>query len=476
VIATTSERDLVAANSTQVPRSGHVDGARILFISYHFPPSAAVGGRRVANFARTLFSMGWEVHVLTIPDENIERIDAERLRSLSGINIHKAPVLPTFVELWMAVRTAYRRIFGRAAGGHVHLTSSSQPGHTGPESFSRRMRRYMLSLLLLPDLENGWIPTAAAMGVRTARRHKVDWIFTSSPPCSINVIGLVVKRLTGKKWVADFRDPWMTADPKTVLYPTSALSSKIESWLERKVMEHADLVLFNVERLKDAYRQRYSGVPAGKFVFIPNGIQRIEALDGSRMKYDTFTISYTGSLYVGRSPEPVFDAVSRLIRHGKIAADAIRIKLVGQCQTIGGIPTSVFINKHGLQAVVEVVGEVSYSDSLEIVRRSHLALLLAPNLLFQIPAKVYDYLGVGTKILAIAEAGATADLIRETCAGRAFESTAVDDIADFINDEVHQPSSTQNRAVGLDRFAVRKISEDLASYLQGRANSDLFAR
>ena len=134
-------------------------------------------------------------------------------------------------------------------------------------------------------------------------------------------------------------------------YPTCALSMRIEAWLERKVIEKADLLLFNVERLRNAYRERYAHVPGERFVFIPNGIAP-GALEetAEAAKYERFTLSYTGTLYVGRSPEPVFEAVSRLIRKGKAAPEAIRIKLVGQCRMVDGVPTASLICQHGLES------------------------------------------------------------------------------------------------------------------------------
>jgi glycosyltransferase involved in cell wall biosynthesis len=284
------------------------------------------------------------------------------------------------------------------------------------------------------------------------------------------LIGLAVKMITGARWAADFRDPWMTTGWKRA-YPTCALSMRIEAWLERKVIEKADLLLFNVERLRDAYRKRYAHVPGERFVFIPNGIApRALEQTAEAAKYERFTLSYTGSLYVGRSPEPVFEAVSRLIRKGKAAPEAIRIHLVGECRMVEGIPTALLIRKHGLESSVEVCDPVPYAEAMEVIRRSHLALLLAPRLPFQIPAKAYDYLGTGVRILAIAEDGGTSDLIRDTGSGRAFASDDVDGIEAFILEEMAaRRSATPAQRAALARFDARRITEEFVSHLERAA-------
>jgi glycosyltransferase involved in cell wall biosynthesis len=442
---------------------------RILLISYHFPPSAAVGGQRIANFARYLSSFGWEPHVLTIQDKNIERLDADRLRGLDEVQIHKVGVLPTPLWALTAITGRFRRLFipNRAPVGPERPFVEGR-ATSGAESIARRMKRYLLSFLVLPDFQNGWIPTATITAFRKVRQHRIDWIVTSCPPYSVHLIGLAVKSLTGRRWVADFRDPWMTADPKA-LVPMSALSIRIESWLERKVVEKSDLVVFNVDRLRDAYRRRYAHVPERKFIYIPNGIS---VWGGSSVccnpvdRYRVFTLSYTGALYVGRSPEPIFQAVSQLIQSGRVKSEEIRIKLVGECRTIEGAPISLVVGKYGLESMVEVSDAVPHAEAVEIIRRSHLALLFAPKLAFQIPAKVYDYFSAGTRILAIADDGATADLIRQTGTGAAFPTEDIGGIASFIFEELTALRPTNGKhSAALLRFDARRLTEELVGHL-----------
>jgi glycosyltransferase involved in cell wall biosynthesis len=413
--------------------------------------------------------MGWEPHVLTIKDKDIEHLDSARLTGFEDVPIYKAGVLPTPTSIWPAIKRRARGVFGSAqempaAGAR---TSGKAAGAAGKESLGRRMRRYLLSLLVLPDYQNGWIAPATLTAVLKIRGLRIDWILTSCPPYSAHLIGLAAKSLTGTRWVADFRDPWMTADPKAY-GAMSALSIRIESWLERKVVEKADLVVFNVERLRDAYRRRYAHVLAEKLVHIPNGIAEADAAAclSPGDKYPTFTLSYTGALYVGRSPEPIFRAVALLIRSGKLRSEQIRIKLVGQCRSIDGVPTSSVVARYGLESVVELRDPVPHAEAAEIIRRSHLALLFAPKLAFQIPAKVYDYFSAGTRILAIADEGATADLVQQTGTGSVFRTEDIDGIAAFIHDELAapKPAGTEH-AAALRRFDARRITKDLVTHL-----------
>jgi glycosyltransferase involved in cell wall biosynthesis len=438
---------------------------RILLIAYHFPPSAEVGGMRMAKFARWLPAFGWEPSVLTIPDREIEHLDRERLRDVAGVTIHKVGVGPTVATMYSAIKS---RLCGSSKDPSPSETEASPPSAPGPfqETRGQRLKRYIQSFVVFPDYERGWIIPAVLVAIRRLRRHRIEWIMTSCPPYSVHLIGLAVKIITGTKWIADFRDPWIAAVSKRS-YATCAVSVRLASWLERKVIEKADLVLFNVERLRNAYREFYVHVPGAKFVFIPNGIdpRALETL-APVTKYETFTLSYTGSLYVRRSPEPVFRAISELIREGKTTPEAVRIKLVGHCRTVEGVPTASLIRKYGLESSVEVRDPLPYTEALEIVRRSQVALLFAPDLPFQIPAKVYDYLGAGARILAIAGDGGTSDLLYSTGAGQAFAADDVAGIKGFIYQEMTgQRTTNRSQAAALARFDVRRLTEELASHL-----------
>jgi len=436
----------------------------VLFIAYHFPPSGAVGGQRIAKFASAIREFGWQAEVLTIADKDIEIVDSNRLKDVEGIRIHKARVLPTLLDLVTKVWSSLRSR-GATSAGSVGAGGQSAVG-PGAAVSQGGLRRFVMSMLVLPDGSRGWLIPATIKAVRTIRGQRIEWFMTSCPPYSAHLVGLAAKMLTGARWAVDFRDPWMTTGSKR-LYPTSPLSMSIERWLERKVIDNADLVVFNVERLRNAYRERYAHAPHEKFVFIPNGLVRRRDAQPAP-KFDVFTISYTGSLYVGRSPEPVLAAVARLIQGNRVDPAALRVKLVGQCGFINGTPTGNVVQGFGLESVVEVSAPVPYEDAFQLVRRSHLALLLAPNLPYQIPAKVYDYLAAGTRILAIAEEGGTADMINETASGRAFRSDEVDAIADFIESELARAArgSAPEASVGLERYDVARTAADLVSHFE----------
>jgi glycosyltransferase involved in cell wall biosynthesis len=438
---------------------------RILIVSLHFPPSMAVGGVRPANFAKWLARSGWDVRVLTLLRESAELSDPGRSEGLDGIAVSRVRRLPTLLGLYEKFKRARRR---QAPAESQTSASGSVRGRTGDgDSRWARWKRYVLSFLLLPDYDRGWIVPAALSAVRLIRQQKSTWLFTTCPPYSTHLVGLLAATVTGVRWVADYRDPWMTTGSKR-LYPTSRLSLWVERRLERAVIRRANLVVFNVERLRNAYRDAYETLNPAKFVFIPNAV--VGAGAGLRVpqpKYDRFTLIYTGTLYAGRSPEPIFRAAAELVAESPSLETRLRILLVGECSNVDGEPVEDVAERCGLNGVVEVVGPVSHADATVMVARSHLAILLAPGLRYQIPAKFYDYLGTGVRILAVAEEGATSDVVRTTGSGTAFAPDDVRGMKEFIRDALTGSGISETaRAAAMERFDPANLTRELVQNLR----------
>jgi hypothetical protein len=64
---------------------------------------------------------------------------------------------------------------------------------------------------------------------------------------------------------------------------------------------------------------------------------------------------------------------------------------------------------------------------------SHLLLILAPeNHRLLVVAKLFDYLGSGSKVLALSAEGATADLVKATASGVCFVPSDVAGLRDYL--------------------------------------------
>jgi glycosyltransferase involved in cell wall biosynthesis len=453
----------------------------LLIVSYYFPPDSAVGGLRLGKFARCLPEFGWRPYVLTVDDEHRDQgLDAERMRGLERVTIVRSYVPPSVLPLLVAWRGRLRR--RPAAGASPEASSPVAPGSApeassapGRETAVERLRRYAASMvMLMPDDKKKWAVSASLAAVRIVRARGIDCVLTSSPPASLHLAGLVAKTLTGVPWVADLRDPWL----ETVLHERPAAdrsraSDWIEGWMEKVVMTRADKVITTTARLRDALRARYPTVPPERFVNVPNSIDTEKFQTDDQAKYEPLTITYAGTLYIDRTPEPLFRAVSALIRSGAATPSDIRIKLVGNCRTVNGVETRAIAAKYGIETMVEILDFASHSAAIRMMQKSHLLLVLAPDHHRHIvPAKVYDYLGSGTPVLALAEEGATRDIVAETDCGRCFSLKDIAGLTEYLRYllEDRQYRQLRNDPARFADFDVRRLTGRLAAELPAGNN------
>jgi len=376
---------------------------RVLMIAYDYPPSLEMGSQACAQIARYLPQYSWEPVVLTVRERHIDRMDIqpEQLFPRSILRTGRVPH-PLTVYRWLKSRLR-----------------PSPEGTAAGYDFSRNsgaLRRWVLSLLWVPDDCAGWIPPAILGGLRLCRSREIHHIFSSGPRWSNHVVALALSRLTGLSWTAHFRDPW-SQDRRSK--PVSALSTLIDSTLENLVLRNATAVVCVTENHTAMLRQSHPELPAGKFITIPNGYDEAEweALPPGRsgtglVKDDKFVITYAGSFYCKRNPLPLFRALERLIDSGDLVPDRIRVDLVGWCDVAEGQPVTEMAARCGLGNCVQITGPLSRADTHRRLAHSNLLLLLAEELTHQIPGKTYEYLRASRPILALTSEGALAQLLR----------------------------------------------------------------
>ena len=396
-------RDRVATNNMK----------KILIVSYHFPPDASVGGMRPAKFAKYLPQFGWEPIILTVKERYHPLIDQSKLKGLGlAPRVYRTRMLPQPGRLYLALNIRLRKATPEPANTPATTSSSNHRGI--PSSIKRALG----SLECLPDDKQTWIPVAVPTAAKIVRQHNVDALLTTGPPMSCHVIGLLLKAVTGRRWIADFRDPWLLNREGSVL-PSTAFSRAAEAWLEQKTMLNADSVVFTTDRAQAYLHQRYPFLTS-KSAVILNGYDPSDfnggPIDACPRHHDTFTLTHTGTIYQQRSAEPLLRCLSDLIRAGRIPRARVRVNFVGFT------PTAVRerATQLDLADVVTFIDFMKYEECVDLLHRSDVLLLFAQGQPLQIPTKLYDYIAVGRPILVFAEDGATADL-----AGRLPHATVV---------------------------------------------------
>jgi glycosyltransferase involved in cell wall biosynthesis len=460
------ERSASSAGATSVSAPER-SPRRLLFIAYHFAPSLEMGARSCAQIARYLPLHGWSPVVLTAREKYIEERYRGSADEVAGLGLPDAVVrtrrLPHPFDLYRWLRSTFRR--KRQDAGVLGTDAEVDT----PLSNKGTLRRWLLSALSVPDMCTGWILPAVVAGLKAARESKVEQIFSSGPFWTNHLVGLTLSYLTGLPWTAHFRDPWVTGFYQA---PTPSLPAWVNGWLERIVVTRATAVVSVTEEHTAAFRRAYPRLPADKFFTVTNGYDNEEWAESpvqvqrEREDEGKFLITYTGKFYVERDPQPLFRALRTLIDSGDIEREQVQVDLVGWCETSEGRSVMEMVIESGLGDCVNILGPRGRKETIHLLMRANLLLLLAERFVIQIPGKTYEYLRAGRPILAITPDGALADFLRRTGAGWVVDPKDDDGVLAAVRERYLQwkagergPTANPEIVAGFDR---RKLAGRLA--------------
>lgn len=340
-----------------------------LFIAYYFPPLGGIGAHRSVKFIKYLKDFGWEAQVLTVS----ESIDYTRDESLFED-------LPSDIAITRA----------------SHLDSKKLTRWLGKRKFHwlRDQVQQALNTVLVPDTVMPWCLPAVLKGLSQAKQ--CDVIFSTSSPYSSHLVGAMLHQLTGKPWVADFRDEW-TQNPY-IQFP-SRLHQRMHHALERSVFTQAQHITTVTSVIHEEFAQLYPEA-APRITTIPNGFDpaMFEFLDNwpppHAQPNAKFTLAYTGSFYGGITPEPFFQALKQSLDSGVIPSNKLRLVFAGNTGKFAFDYPGVEFIRHGY---------LPHQDALQTICQSDLLLLMIPESRGSgaYSGKVFDYFGSQRPILGM---------------------------------------------------------------------------
>jgi glycosyltransferase involved in cell wall biosynthesis len=381
----------------------------ILLIAHSFPPDAVVGSLRAAKVAEAFRQAGHHVDVITakLPGETSRVRVAE-----AGVAVHVVRRIPHPLHLYRWAKARF------APGGHSGpslsppVSGSDAEAEPATRNAERVLawKRYLVSALWVPDEMQGFI-VPALLRSRALFRRGVDLVYTTSPPHSDHLVGLLLKKMYGVKWIAEFRDPWTDCglEPQWQSAGANALNQR----LERQCLRSADHVVAVSEGIADLLAPRIKNADAGRLIVARSGIENLAPAAPPPAHGRPFRIVYLGNLYKGRDPLPFLKAVAAVKDRHDLGAADLRVDFIGSCERFRDISVRQVADELGISDLVTLRGWVPHAEGQAALQQADLLLLLAQEQPRQVPNKLYEYLGTRKPILAMADDdGETARMLR----------------------------------------------------------------
>ena len=350
---------------------------RVLMVAYHFPPmNLSSGIQRTLRFAQYLPEFNWEPAVLTAQP-----------RAYLSVSPASLAEVPPHLQV--------RRAFALDTAKHLSLRGA----------YPR--------WLALPDRWWTWWLGAVPAGLSLIRKLKPGVLWSTYPIATAHLIAYTLHRLTGIRWVADFRDPMSEAD-----YPANPLERRAFEWIEYQTLKHCERAVFTAPGALRLYAERYPDISRSRLAIIENGYDESafgeaeKSADPRRSGRGPLVLVHSGIVYPSeRDPRPFFAALSDLCGNGDIKRGELKVVLRA---TASDDYLRTLIARYGIDEIVKLEPALPYRAALaEMLACDGLLLLQGAICNDQVPAKLYEYLRARRPILALTDpAGDTAAVLR----------------------------------------------------------------
>lgn len=359
-----------------------MEGARVLIISYEWPPRSSVAVHRPYAWAKDWKNLGCKVTVITAEKQIYDQPLDLVMPSIHGIEVFEVP---------------YRASRAKTKSGLKKWLIATSLRFL-KKNYSLVQRRLGINL----DVRDDWAKPAIKVAMSLHDEQPFDIVVSTYGPRSCHLIGSALKeKCHSIVWIADYRDLWSNRHNLDL----SRRQALREQSLEKLTLKKADLIV----TVSAPLAIKLNKLLAKEVNIVPNGYDLdssvlIERLSAKRRLFDShsqFNIVYTGSIYPGwQDPSPLFEAVNQLIHEQVLKADQIRIHFFGNRQPglkriVSNLNAHAFVGFHGHIPRSQAILEQMNADMLLLLESGD------ESANGVITGKVFEYMVSGTPVISL---------------------------------------------------------------------------
>lgn len=456
---------------------------KVLLIAYYFPPIGGSGVQRPTKFVKYLPEFGWQPTVISTDcpyGDGIEGRDEMLLVDIPApVRVWRVPTpqpRPVYrLAQWFRWRSAAVEAYRRGVTPPPATVTPEEQRSPNPAA---RLRHAMLAPLYLihnPPVDPAlyWALRIVPLARQIIRWEQIDVVLTTVPPWSALLTGALLRRLTGRPWVADFRDPW--TDNEFTYAPTPR-RRRCDEFLERRLLDAADAVISVTPPWLEGLRRKTRRADK-PFVLIPNGWDRDDFPDLAAVRAGLppptsadgrIVLLHPGSAYKGE-PLPLLAALDRLAAEG-MALDRLCFHFIGYVHPEDR--QAILASPHARLFRLDPQ-RVPHDRALRLMRETHVLLLLLRKGPGASSGKIFEYMVAGRPVLASgAPAGVAGQMVQACGIGSVVAPEDVGEMARVLRQvitdygrfaaEMYRPNWAE-----IAKYERRSLAGDLARMLNG---------
>jgi glycosyltransferase involved in cell wall biosynthesis len=424
--------------------------AKILIVSYYWPPAGGPGVQRWLKFVKYLPDFGIQP-VVYIPENPTYPIIDKKLQQ---------EVSKDVIILKNKIFEPYQlaRIFSKKDATKI---SSGIIPNKKKQSFVQKLMLWIRGNIFIPDARKFWVNPSVKYLEKYIEENNITTLITTGPPHSLHLIGLAIKKKKNIQWIADFRDPWTTIGYHKELKLSSFAEKKHKS-LEKKVLNTADKIIVT----SPTTQKEFQALTSQPIAVITNGYD-VEPVTRKPLD-EKFTLAHIGSLLSERNPEILWQTLAELAQEIPDFQNHFELKL------IGAVSQEVLntLEKYSLSKFCNNIGYVPHNEAVEAQRSSQVLLLIeinSPETRCIIPGKLFEYMVSERPIVALGPDGSDiAPILKETNTGSFFLYTEKDKLKSRILEyyELYLQNNLKVHAVGLQKYSRKNLTQQLVSFIK----------
>lgn len=451
---------------------------RVLVVAYVFPPAGGAGVQRVTKFVKYLPEFGWDCSVLTVANPSVPVFDETLAKDIPESTVVR---LAKTLEPGYALKNAVS-----AGSGEAQATKQSD----GLKKLIKSTVRAACNAILQPDAQILWYPRAVKEGMQLLSELKHDAIFVTAPPFSSFVTGAAISRKSGLPLIVDYRDEWGISNQFQENRHKSSISHRLQDRMQRKVLRQAAAVIATTGRSAESVGQSvelagssatvsciYNGYDAADFSKVSNDslgdVATTDKFSAStpeelyQPEERKLRIAYVGTLWNLTSIEPVVSAIEKLAAKDSDKAERIELVVAGRRT---GAQDEILDRLEALPCQLVREGYVEHKRAIEIMEQADVQCLLlsdVPEAGRVVPAKTFEYLALGRKILYVGPEGEVSEILSDFPQAESVIPADVDGIAEYLNRHLEESvaNSTKMDTASAARFERRSLARNLADVL-----------
>lgn len=303
------------------------------------------------------------------------------------------------------------------------------------------------------------------------RQVSPNVIWATADPWSSLVIGRRLAKTFRLPFFPDFRDPWTLSELRSAGQWKG--SRAIDRYFERKVVEDADVVVFQTPLVQEKYRRHYADIQFAS-ASIPNSFDPdvfVDAIDlearepRAVSEGETLKIGFFGRFRRLSPAWPIIDVLNAMKKDNAKVAEQIEVHSFGPLT----LEDEEYAGDRGLLSCFRERRAIPLENALSVLREFDILLVSTePTRKEIIPAKVFEYMAAGRPILSLSKNPVVERMLNAT--GTGIQLTSAREAAALLTGCIEARSNGERMPIPFNpkideimQYEARKTTRDLAA-------------